>query len=171
MKRGIFTAIMATAFTMAALGAAGAAENQEAIAKLEAAKGNYLASLRMEALQTGNPVPERMSTGPASAWLKRVDSSEVNMATNTFEKKAQRSVTIDGKSYFTNGEASEFNLAENSSARFGVDPLTNKRVDKASAAAYADASGRVFYFESDATFQGFIALATPQTVYGYSAAK
>ncbi|HAO92988.1 MAG: hypothetical protein A2X99_06980 [Deltaproteobacteria bacterium GWB2_55_19] len=171
MKRGIFTAIMATAFTMAALGAAGAAENQEAIAKLEAAKGNYLASLRMEALQTGNPVPERMSTGPASAWLKKVASNEVNMATNTFEKKEQRSINIDGKSYFTNGEASEFNLAENSSARFGIDPLTNKRVDKASAAAYADASGRVFYFESDATFQGFIALATPQTVYGYSAAK
>ncbi|MBI5453307.1 MAG: hypothetical protein HY956_01625 [Deltaproteobacteria bacterium] len=171
MKRGILTVIFAAAFTVAALGASNAAENQEAIAKLEAAKGNYLASLRMEALQTGNPVPERMSTGPASAWLKKVAANEVNMAANTFEKKAQRSVSIDGKSYFTNGGASEFNLAENPSARFATDPLTNKRVDKASAATYADASGKVYYFESDATFQGFIALATPQTVYGYSEAK
>lgn len=171
MKRGIFTAIMAGAFTLAALGASDAAENQEAIAKLEAAKGSYLASLRMEALQTGNPVPERMSTGPASAWLKKVAANEVNMATNTFEKKAQKSVNIDGKSYFTDGGACEFNLRENASARFAADPLTGKKVDKASAATYADASGKVYYFETDANFQGFIALATPQTVYGYSEAK
>lgn len=171
MKRGILAVIFAAAFTVAALGASNAAENQEAIAKLEAAKGNYLASLRLEALQTGNPVPERMSTGPASEWLKKVAANEVNMATNTFEKKAQKSVNIDGKSYFTDNGACEFNLSQNASARFATDPLTNKRVDKASAATYADASGKVYYFESDANFQGFIALATPQTVYGYSEAK
>ena len=93
------------------------------------------------------------------------------MSTNTFAKTAQKEINLDGSKYFASGTGHEANLARNASARFAVDPLTNKKVNKASAATYADASGRVFYFESDESFNGFIALATPQTVYGYSAAK
>lgn len=178
MKRNLvklFAASCLSIFVAAAAGSAVAAEtasaDKGAIAKLETIKENYLASVRAEAVQTRNAVPARIATGPASSWLKRVQASEVNMATNRYERKALNEAKINGKSYFVSGAGYAENMAKNPSTCSARDPYTNNMVDKSQAAIYADASGKVYYFESENSFKGFIALATPATVYGYSEAQ
>lgn len=146
-----------------------AGEGDRAGLILETVKQNYLASLRMEALKTGNMVPERSQlNGPASLWMKRVKASEVNMTTNRHTKEAQVKVILDNKTYYTQNDAYAETLRKNHSLCFTRDPITNEIIDKAEAATFVDASGRVFYFESDNTFNNFIALAEQDTAYGYS---
>lgn len=171
MKKVIEKVVLTAALGVFIGGSAVAGTDSDAIAKLEAAKGSYLASVRMEALKTKNAVPENIATGPASAWLTRVDASKVNMTANRFENEAQQSVVLDGKTYFVASAAHAENLKLNPSTRFANDPISNKAVDKADAVIYADASGRTYYFESEQSFNSFVALATPETVYGYSEAK
>jgi len=169
MKRKLIEkVVLAAALGVFIGGSAVAGTNSNAIAKLETAKSCYLASVRMEALAARNAVPEHIATGPASAWLTRVDASKVNMATNRVEKDAQTGITLAGKTYFTGGQAFAENMRLNPSTRFSTDPLSNRNVDKADAVIYADASGRAYYFESEKNFDEFIALASPETVYGYS---
>ena len=93
------------------------------------------------------------------------------MATNRVSGDKLSSVAIDGKTYFGAGDAYASTLRMNAAARTAVDPSTSKKIDKASAVTFADASGRVFYFESENSYREFIGLATPETVYGYSAPR
>lgn len=174
MKRkvgSILTAVAMTASLAIFASGASAGENMEAIAKLQSVKESYAASLRLEALQAKNSPESVRVTGPAAQWMKRVNLDEVNMVTNRHEGAKQASVSIDGKTYFTAGSSYESTLQQNAAARIAVDPYTSKKIDKAQAVAYADASGRVFYFESETSFRDFIGLATPETVYGYSAPR
>ena len=171
VKAIVFSAIAAFAISAAPAFAVEQASNLSTIAKLNSAKANYQASIRKEGLMTGNAVPQQVAKGPASAWLSKVSPDEVNMVTNMFESKKQEAVQLAGKTYFTTGAVYAKNLAENATIRFAVDPVTNKKVDKAEAVIFADASGKAFYFESDESFKNFIAIATPQTVFGYSEAK
>jgi YHS domain-containing protein len=46
-------------------------------------------------------------------------------------------------------------LASDATARTATDPVTGKAVDKASAVIGATPDGKVYYFESDATFTQF----------------
>ena len=170
-KAIVFSAIAAFAISAAPVFAAGQTSNLNAIAKLDAAKSNYQASVRKEAIMTGNAVPQQIATGPASAWLSKVSADEVNMVTNRFESRKQEAVQLAGKTYFTTGAVYAKNLAENASIRFAIDPVSSKKVDKAEAVIFADASGKAFYFESEESFKNFIALATPETVFGYSEPK
>ena len=150
---------------------ASAGENAEAIAKLQSVKESYAASLRLEALQAKNS-PESVSvTGPATQWLKQVSPEKVNMATNRVAGSQQAPVSIDGRTYFGSGEGHASNLRLNAASRVAIDPYSNKKIDKASALTFADASGRVFYFESENSYSEFVGMATPETVYGYSAPK
>jgi len=172
MKRKVLEkVVLAAALGVFIGGSAVAGTNSDAIAKLEAAKSSYQAKVRQEALATKNAVPEHIATGPASAWLTRVSSSKVNMATNRFENEEQQNVVLDGKTYYTAGKAFTENLMLNPSTRFTKDPLSDRAVDKADAVIYADASGRAYYFESEKSFDNFVSLATPETVYGYSEPK
>lgn len=172
MKRKILEkAVLAAVFGIFTAGSAIAGANDGAIAKLEAAKNSYLAGVRMEAIATKNAVPENIATGPASAWLTKVDAREVNMAANRYEKKALESVSLDGKTYYVAGTSYAENMRLNPSTRFSKDPVTDNTVDKADATIYADASGRAYYFESQKSFAEFIGLASPETIYGYSEPK
>jgi YHS domain-containing protein len=174
MKRNFGKMLIAVAMTASvAIFASGAnaGENQEAIAKLQSVKESYAASLRLEALQAKNSPESVNVTGSASQWLKKVSAEEVNMVTNRHAGSKQASVSIDGKSYFGAGEGYVATLEQNAATRAAVDPYTNKQIDKASALTFADASGRIFYFESESSYNNFIGLATPETVYGYSAPR
>lgn len=161
--------VSACAYGVAQAGTSGADANMAAISKLESIKENHLAGLRSEAIQTKNPLPKTGKvTGPASAWMMKVKPGEVNMVTNRHEKKTQEEIRLDGKVYYGSGQGMAWNMTQNPSIRFSKDPVTNKTIDKAEAVIFADASGRVHYFESENSFQSFVSLATPQTVYGYS---
>ena len=174
MKKNFGKLLIAVAMTASvALFASGAdaGDNKEAIAKLQSVKECYAASLRLEALQAKNSPESVRVTGAAADWLKRVSAEEVNMVTNRHAGSKQVPVSIDGRTYFGAGEGYVSTLQKNMAARSAVDPFTNKKIDKASALTYADASGRVFYFESEGSYGEFIGLATPETVYGYSAPR
>lgn len=163
-----FSALMAGYFTGYAVAGSENAGNREAVAKLQSAKECYAASIRMEALQANNNASAVKANGPASLWLTKVSPDEVNMVTNRYEKKKQDAINMDGRTYYGTGSGYAYNLNQNPSVRYSNDPVTNKKVDKASAAAYADASGKVYYFESEDSYRNFISLASPETVYGYS---
>lgn len=167
----LLTAMAMTASFAILVTSANAGDNKDAISKLQSVKESFAASLRLEALQAKNSPDSVRVTGPATQWLKKVNLDEVNMANNRFMGSKQATVAIDGKTYFSTGEGYASTLRQNAAARTAVDPYTSKKIDKATAVAYADASGRVFYFESEGSFSDFIGLATPETVYGYSAPK
>jgi hypothetical protein len=151
---------------------AGSAEGAEkaAVMKIETIKQNYIAGVRLEALRTHNEIT-KTDAGTPAVWLARVDAKEVNMVTNRRDKAAGSTIEIEGRSYNVGGEMGAWALKQNPSIRFARDPMTNNLVDKSGAAIYADASGRVFYFESDSTLKGFLALGERTTAYGYSEPK
>ncbi len=162
---GVFCLFTATA----SAGGHNTATADRSVRLLDAVYQNYLAGLRLEALKTGNTIPEGFrSDSPPSMWLTKVDANRVNMATNRLADSELKAVTISGKTYFVAGDAYKEMLLNNPSVRFSRDPLTNRRVDKADAVVFADASGKVFYFESENTMKDFIALAYQGRVYGYT---
>lgn len=146
----------------------GGIEIDNRVVLLESVRQNYLASLRLEALKTGNIAPDNMMSGSAGNWLKRVNASEVNMVTNRRLKDGQDTVLIKGKAYHTSGESYVWTMQQNPSIRFAKDPFTGKTIDKADAVIFANASGKVLYFESEESYKGFIGLAVQETVFGYT---
>ncbi len=155
-----FTVFAVSFFIPVTAGAetSGASIDRWAVARLKTVEENYLAHLRAEALHAKKSVNIRES-GPASSWLTRVAADEVNMVTNRHENKKQSVVSLNGKSYYCPDNVHVSNMSQNLSTRFAKDPLTDKIVDKSEAVIYADASGRVYYFESEDTYKGFIGLA------------
>ncbi len=146
--------------------------DNRAVLLLESVKQNYLASLRLEALKTGNSVPGRNQiNSPSDFWMKRVKAGDVNMVTNRYTRDPQTKVIMGGKIYYTSGESYAGTMQQNPSLRFTKDPVTNKTVDKAEAVIYIDASGRALYFESEDTYEKFVSLAEQETVYGYTPPK
>lgn len=173
MKRSMITIALTAAVSAAFVlcsGVSADAGNVSAAQKLEAAKQSYLASIRSEALRTRSKTPETINAGSPSQWLTRVEAKNVNMVTNRTENGTQQSLNINGSSYFVADETYAWTLQQNLNLRFAVDPITNRKVDKAKAALFADASGRVFYFESEKSYEEFLALGAPttDTVFGYS---
>jgi len=174
MKRSLLTKALMAVVSLAFISTAGlqaeAAGTAAASQKLETAKQNYLASMRSEALKTNSHLSGDIHAGSPSEWLTRVEPSSVNMVTNRVEEAGQTAVNLEGNSYFVSGESYAWTLKQNQSLRYSIDPLTNRKVDKARAVIFADASGRVFYFESEQTYRDFLATAAPvnDTVFGYS---
>ena len=135
------------------------AEDQMIQARLNTIKASHLASLRSEALKTGNVITRNTQAGPSSSWLKRVTPEEVNMVTNRLEQKSQDAITINGKTYYGSGEGYASTLLKNHSLTHAADPYTGNKVDKAEAVIFVDASGRAHYFESAESYTAFISLA------------
>lgn len=145
------------------------AEANQAVMVLESVRQNYLANVRLEALRANKTLPAMShADSPAQAWLMRVKPNEVNMVTNRYTQSEQSAVKMEGKLYYTSGEAYIANLKQNPSIRFAKDPISGRTIDKAEAAIYIDASGRAIYFKTDDSFKNFLALADSGTVYGYS---
>lgn len=153
----VFLSVLA-ALAIALAPSASNAEDQIVQARLNAIKATHLASLRSEALKTGNGFPRNIQAGPSSSWLKRVNPEEVNMVTNRVGEKSQDSVMINGKAYYGSGEGYASTLLKNHSLTHASDPYTGNKVDKADAVIFVDASGRAHYFESTESYSAFISL-------------
>ena len=93
--------------------------------------------------------------GAHAEQIERVDAKRVCMVNNSFFPKDQIPVQVDGKTYFGCCEMCKGRLASDPSSRTAQDPVTGKTVDKATAVIGATPDGKVFYFESDATFTQF----------------
>jgi YHS domain-containing protein len=94
----------------------------------------------------------------ASAWaepLQRVEAKRVCMMNNSVFPKDQIPVVVGGKTYFGCCEMCKERLANDPSVREAVDPVSKKKVDKASAVIGVRADGTVLYFESEKTYRDF----------------
>ena len=88
-----------------------------------------------------------MPNGP----LTKVDPKTVCMVNEMAMGKEQIPVEVEGKTYYGCCEMCKKALAENAEKRAATDPVTGKKVDKATAVIAAQEDGRVFYFESNET--------------------
>jgi YHS domain-containing protein len=103
------------------------------------------------------PAPERpRSPAPAGpVVLQRVDATKVCMVNDHFMAAAQIPVAVEGKTYYGCCPMCERRLREQPDSRFGIDPVSKKRVDKAGAVIGKLESGKVLYFESEQTFRAY----------------
>ena len=91
----------------------------------------------------------------SEAKLKIIDSSHTCMGSNQAQKKAQDFAEVEGKRYYGCSKMCIVNLEQNPTYRYGIDPVSGRRVDKANAIVAARPSGERLYFESEETFRAF----------------
>jgi YHS domain-containing protein len=83
--------------------------------------------------------------------LKKVEAKKVCMVNNQVFDKDQIPVQVEGKTYYGCCEMCKERLSKDVEARTAVDPVTGKKVDKATAVIAAMEDGKVLYFESQET--------------------
>lgn len=89
--------------------------------------------------------------------LTKVEAKRVCMVNDTVFPRDQIPVQVDGRTYFGCCEMCKGKLATDAAIRSSVDPVSGKAVDKATAVIGAGADGKVQYFESDRTFNEYLA--------------
>jgi YHS domain-containing protein len=87
--------------------------------------------------------------------LTRVEAKRVCMVNDTVFPKDQIPVEVAGKTYFGCCAMCKDRLARDASAREANDPVTGKKVDKATAVIGATTDGKVYYFESETSLARF----------------
>ena len=91
-----------------------------------------------------------------AAQLRRVtDISHVCMVNNEVMGKPQIPVKVRSQTYYGCCKMCVGTLTNSRKARFAIDPVSGKEVDKATAVIGANANGEVLYFENEKTFQAF----------------
>jgi YHS domain-containing protein len=85
-----------------------------------------------------------------SGKLTKVEPKTVCMINEHAMGKDQIPVEVEGRTYYGCCEMCKKALAENADKRSAVDPVSGKKVDKATAVIAAQEDGRVFYFENEA---------------------
>lgn len=106
--------------------------------------------------QAVTPVASSPAGGTVqTAGLRKVETKKVCMVNNTVFEKDQIPVEVDGKTYYGCCEMCKERLAKDETARFGTDPLTGARVDKATAVIAAQGDGTTLYFENEANFEEY----------------
>jgi YHS domain-containing protein len=89
--------------------------------------------------------------GPHGTSLKKVEAKKVCMVNNTAFDKDQIPVAVEGRTYYGCCEMCKERLQKDAEIRSAVDPVTGKKVDKATAVIAAQPDGKVLYFESQET--------------------
>ena len=77
------------------------------------------------------------------------------MINNQVFARDQIPVAVEGKTYYGCCEMCKERLANDAAARDAVDPVSGKKVDKATAVIGALADGTVLYFENDKNFEAY----------------
>ena len=95
------------------------------------------------------------AAGVQTAGLRKVETKKVCMVNNTVFEKDQIPVEVDGKTYYGCCEMCKERLTKDESARYGTDPVSGARVDKATAVIAAQGDGTTLYFENDANFEAY----------------
>lgn len=83
--------------------------------------------------------------------LTRVESKMVCMINEHAMGKEQIPVEVEGRTYYGCCDMCKKALANDASKRAAVDPVSGKKVDKATAVIASQQDGRVFYFENEKT--------------------
>lgn len=91
----------------------------------------------------------------AATELKKVEAQYVCMINNKLFDKAQIPVTVNGKTYYGCCPMCKEKLENSAAARTATDPISGKKVDKATAVIGAQADGKVYYFENEANLKTY----------------
>jgi len=83
--------------------------------------------------------------------LTKVEPKTVCMITERAMGREQIPVEVEGRTYYGCCEMCKNTLANNAEKRSATDPVSGKKIDKATAVIAAQEDGQIFYFESDAT--------------------
>ncbi len=87
--------------------------------------------------------------------LTRADAKYVCMINNQLFNKVQIPVVVDGKTYYGCCRMCEETLNKDPQSHFAVDPVSGKRVDKATAVIGVSHDGQAFYFENEEHMTSF----------------
>lgn len=90
-----------------------------------------------------------------SSTLKKVEPQYVCMINNKLFDKEQIPVTVAGKTYYGCCPMCKEKLEKSEEARTAIDPVSKKKVDKATAVIGAAPDGTVFYFENEANLKKY----------------
>lgn len=92
------------------------------------------------------------TTSPA---LSEVESKYVCMINDQLFNKEQIPVEVEGKTYYGCCKMCEATLKNDPNSRESIDPVSNRKVDKAESVIGATQNGSVYYFESETNLQKF----------------
>lgn len=96
------------------------------------------------------------SVAANAAQLRRVtDISHVCMVNNEDMGKPQIPVKVGSQTYYGCCKMCVGTLTNDRKARYAIDPVSGKEVDKAKSVIGAKPNGEVVYFESEKTFNVF----------------
>lgn len=96
-------------------------------------------------------------TPAEAAELERIeDISKVCMVNDRFMGSEQIAVEYEGKTYYGCCAGCVKKIRNNESIRYGTDPVSEKRVDKATAVVGSVPYGSVYYFENEENFNAYL---------------
>jgi YHS domain-containing protein len=87
--------------------------------------------------------------------LQRVDPKYTCFITKHRFDKPQLPVVLDGKTYYGCCDMCKAKLTNNRSSRFDIDPVSGRKVDKATAVIGADSTGKIYFFENEKDLEDF----------------
>ena len=102
------------------------------------------------------------SNESAATALVRVETKYVCMINDQRFSKVQIPVEVEGRTYYGCCEMCKERLRGDESSRTAVDPVSGKKVDKATAVIGATPDGTVFYFETLETMKLYAPAGTDQ---------
>lgn len=94
--------------------------------------------------------------GQVSKLRRVTDPSYVCMVNNEVMGKPQTPVKVGSQTYYGCCKMCVGTLTNDRKARFAIDPVSGREVDKAKAVIGAKPNGEVLYFVSEKTFTTFI---------------
>lgn len=97
---------------------------------------------------------------PAATWVsmdEQLPNNKVCMVNDAYMGVDQIEVPVAGKMYYGCCEMCVDKLSSMESIRYGVDPYTGEKVDKADAfiVLKSKSTGAVFYFQSEDTYKSY----------------
>ena len=87
--------------------------------------------------------------------LQRIDPKYVCFINKRRFDKPQNPVTVEGRTYYGCCSMCTSKLQHDPASRFDTDPVSGKRVDKATAVIGADSKGKVYFFETEEDLENF----------------
>ena len=154
----VFAVVALAVVVAAATGREGAGDGPESNAGHAAAAASAADVPR--ALWGGTSGARLAATGEGNAaapaaGLQRIDPQTVCMVNDRAMGKPQIPVEVDEKTYYGCCEMCKTRLAQEEAVRYGTDPVTGERVDKAHAVIAERPDGSVVYFANEESFARF----------------
>jgi YHS domain-containing protein len=92
--------------------------------------------------------PKGPSKQPKTRTLVQVEAKYVCMINNQRFPKKQIPIEVENRTYYGCCEMCKAKLRNDPESRTAIDPVSGKKVDKATAIIGASSDGKVFYFEN-----------------------